>query len=181
MSRARREDSIIIEEYYTNPERFYKNLCKLARIVLHQHYNYVRPIELQEDLVEEAVVKAINLCLDGNFDPTRSSIRNYLYTGMRNEMQNIMYRRRNLIPVEEVRYTEEEAYKCDYQDALVIDDDLVYSICDKFFIRGNYHNLLIARLRKYGIDGEDTDLIPPKKPDKRLLDAIFAEYVWRAC
>jgi hypothetical protein len=92
-----------------------------------------------------------------------------------------MYRRRNLIPVEEVRYTEEEAYKCDYQDALVIDDDLVYRICDKFFIRGNYHNLLIARLRKYGIDGEDTDLIPPKKPDKRLLDAIFAEYVWRAC
>lgn len=181
MGRAKKEDSIIIEEYYTNPERFYRNLSKLAWIVLHQHYNYVRPVELQEDLVSEAIAKAIDLCLAGEFDPTRSTLRNYLYTGMRNEMQNIMYKRRNLIPVEEVRYTEEEAYANEYSEDPCINEDLIYEICDKFFIRGNYHNLLIARLRKYGIEGEDTDLEPPENPNPRLLDAMFAEYIWRAC
>lgn len=178
------EDTIVPEELYTNPERLLRNLTKLATIVLHQHYSYVREPMLQEDLVQEALVKAIDLIQANTFDSSRSSIRNYIYTGMRNQMQNYMSKRRHEVPVEEVRplldsYAESEVEEDLCTPDISINEDLVYSICDPFFALGCYHNPLIEKLRTLGFTGPLTDLEPPDVVDPLVLDALFTEYIWR--
>lgn len=180
MSRARKEDSIVLSEMTTNPDRFFGNLRKLAFIVLHNHYSFVRDQSLQEDLVSEAVLKAWDLLKSGVFDPTRSTVRNYCYSGMRNQMQNIVYKKCKEISVDEVIYTEDTAPDIDEESTkFSIDEDLVYSICDIFYRLGNYHDLLIGKLRAFGLHGDDTGLDKPDKPNDAVLNACFIEYLWR--
>ncbi len=179
MSRAKPEDTIVPSEYHTNPTRFYNNLRKLALIVLHNHYNFVRDYDTQEDLVSAAIMKAIDLCINGVFDPTRGNLRTYLYSGMRNEMQNYVYKKSKLVSVDEVYYDQETGHYDNY--AASINEDMVYRICDKFDRKGNYHNILIRALKQYGMEGDLVDdLEEVENPDPKIVDAIFCEYVWRA-
>lgn len=174
------EDSIIPEEYVTNPERFVRNITKLASIVLHQHYPFVRDKTMQEDLIQEAICKAIDLCKAGTFDSSRSSIRNYLYTGMRNQMQNLLSKWKREISVEEVRPVDEDIEEpAISSNDITIDEDLIYEICDPFYALGNYHNNLIRALCDMGFIGDMTDLDEVSEPSDFILQSMIIEYLWR--
>lgn len=88
---------------YFSPEDFFKdgevciteqgnkNLLTLCEVVMNTHYSYASPVD-KEDLKSVGVLKALELLHNGDFDATRSSLKNYLYTGMRNEMKNYLYK-----------------------------------------------------------------------------------------
>ena len=66
---------------------------KLSDIVVNRHYAKMNAID-KEEMKSLAVLKAIKLIKEGSFDCSKSSIKNYLYTGMRNEMSNFIYSKR---------------------------------------------------------------------------------------
>lgn len=68
-----------------------KDLYTLSEIVMNSHYSYASQDD-KEELKSVGVAKALDLLHNGNFDPSRSSLKNYLYTGMRNEMKNYLYK-----------------------------------------------------------------------------------------
>lgn len=76
-----------------------KNLMTLSEIVMNSHYSYA--VAEKEDLKSVGVFKALELLQSGSFDPTRSSLKNYLYTGMRNEMKNYLYKNGRDVAVED--------------------------------------------------------------------------------
>lgn len=184
MPRVNPEDTIVMEEMEKNPERLYANLRKLALIVLHCHYSFIRDESTQEDLISEAVSKAWELLASGTFDPKRSSIRNYCYSGMRNQMQNYVYKSTRSIAVPEVFDTLESCKSRDEESDIpynaYVDEDLLYLVCDKYYRLGCYHNSVIKYLFHLGIDGEMTDLEFPDKEDPIILNACINEYIWRS-
>lgn len=68
-----------------------KNMYDLCDIVIHKHFSYTDK-QTREDLVSTGMLKMMELLSQNKFDPTRSSLKNYLYTGVRNEMKNYLYR-----------------------------------------------------------------------------------------
>ena len=81
-------------------EEGYEDIMDLADIVIAKHFYLNSDID-KEDLKSIGILKVLELLNEGNFDPTRSSLKNYCYTGMRNEMKNHLYRSEKLIPVED--------------------------------------------------------------------------------
>lgn len=77
------------------------DLYDLANIVFMKHFAFVGEAD-RMDYVQEAVLKAISLIEGKVFDPSRGSLRNYLYTGMRNQMTNYRYSFKREIPAEEI-------------------------------------------------------------------------------
>ena len=78
----------------------YKNIIDLANIVLNVHYSYVSSVD-REDLTQTGILKCLDLLNKNDFDASRSSLKNYLYTGVRNEMRNYLYRTSKEILVED--------------------------------------------------------------------------------
>lgn len=77
-----------------------EQLMQLSEIVLNKHYSFVSSYD-RDDLKSEAVIKAIELIKEEKFDHNKSSLKNFLYTGMRNAMQNYLYHNKKEIPQEE--------------------------------------------------------------------------------
>lgn len=75
----------------SSEDRYVERLTKLATIVLNKHFSYV-PACVKEDLIQCAVIKAYQMTIQGNFNEKKGTWRNFLYTGMRNEMTNYLYR-----------------------------------------------------------------------------------------
>lgn len=75
-------------------------LRKLSEIVANRHYSRV-PAQTKEDIISEGVVKGMALLEEGRFDRNITSLKNYLYTGMRNQQQNFLFRSRKEIPSED--------------------------------------------------------------------------------
>jgi len=99
----------------------YSELRKLAEIVLNTHYANANPSD-KDDLVSVGVLKGLELIVKGQFDANRASLKNYVYTGMRNEMTNYLYRNKKEIVLEEFygfystdRVEEDAFFKLDYQ------------------------------------------------------------------
>lgn len=89
------------KEYFpTITDQGVKDLYKLAEIVLNCHFNYVSYSE-RDDLTSVAILKAISFLKESEFDPERSSLKNVLYTAMRNEMKNTLYRLSKDTPVDD--------------------------------------------------------------------------------
>lgn len=80
-------------------EQAVNNLMMLSEIVMNTHYSYAR--SEKDDLRSVGVSKALSLLEIGTFDPKRSSLKNYLYTGMRNEMKNYLYKLGREVPVDD--------------------------------------------------------------------------------
>ena len=82
------------------------DIVKLANIVFNKHFFYFgkNPFD-REDMIQESVVGALLLLKQGTFDPSRSSLKNYLYTKMRNEMQNFVYRNKKEVLLDELQET----------------------------------------------------------------------------
>lgn len=97
-----------VVKLFVDPKDFYpevtdqgvKDLYKLAEIVMNCHFTYVSYND-REDLTSVAILKAISFIKESEFDPTRSSLKNVLYTAMRNEMKNTLYRMSKDTPVDD--------------------------------------------------------------------------------
>jgi len=76
------------------------DIRQLAEIVCYKHYSYV-DYHKRQDLISEGILKAVELICQGDFSPDRGALKNYLYTGMRNQMQNYLYGSKREFPVEE--------------------------------------------------------------------------------
>lgn len=72
----------------------YENLSDLASRVYGRYY--LGYSSYKDDLIQEAVLKGWTLIDEGNFDSSRSSIYNYLFTGMRNQMTNYLKKIRDV-------------------------------------------------------------------------------------
>lgn len=77
-----------------------QDLIKLAEIVCNSHYGFADST-VKEDLQQVGLLKALEWLHDNDFDPTRSSLKNVLYTAMRNEMKNFMYRNTKDTPTDD--------------------------------------------------------------------------------
>lgn len=77
-----------------------KNMYDLCDIIIHKHFFYT-PAQVREDLISTGILKMMELLSKGDFDPSRSSLKNYLYTGVRNEMKNYLYRNSKEISVDD--------------------------------------------------------------------------------
>lgn len=114
----------------------YANLNDLCDIVLNVHYSYVLPVD-REDLVSVGVIKALELLKAGCFDVERSSLKNYLYTGIRNEMKNYIYKNRGKDTVVDdeilTGINEDKINSIDYtDDTITISDEMLKPYLDRF-------------------------------------------------
>lgn len=61
----------------------------IVEVVVNSYF-YWADATLREDLMQEGYLKAYELLRAGNYDPNQS-LRNYLFTGIRNAMTNLSY------------------------------------------------------------------------------------------
>ena len=86
-----------VEDFYTEDFKFrltengYKNICNLCDIVMARHF-YSNPAFDKEDLKQVGLYKALSLLQRSNYNPKKASLFNYLYTGIRNEIHNYVYK-----------------------------------------------------------------------------------------
>lgn len=71
------------------PQTAMDDLEKLITVVLNKHFSKVSPSK-KDDLKQLGWYKVFKTLRAGGFDPSRSSLKNYLYTGIRNEMGNFL-------------------------------------------------------------------------------------------
>lgn len=155
----------------------YEMVENIVQVVYYTHYNYNSDPELKKDLMQVGFLKAYELLNNGNYDPNLS-LRNFLYTGIRNEMHNTLYHLgkiqtvslddgldvyENIIGYEQVReYTVEES--------------TVKEVCDKFIAHGDYYPIVCNYLLKIGIlDGEKQEVC---EVDNDLTEGIITLTLW---
>lgn len=135
----------------------YEDLRTLCDIVLNTHYSYVLPVD-REDLISVGMVKCLDLLRKSGFDSKRSSLKNYLYTGIRNEMKNYLYRSRKEVIEDDdilIGINEDKSVSIEDSDSLVhINPDIVESISKRIreFPRGE----VLSTLRYMGFDVEES-------------------------
>lgn len=151
-----------------------ENLCE---VVLNTHYSYIRDPDLREDLKQEGYIKALELIKRGNYAPNHN-LRTYLYTGIRNEMRNFLY-----------RDNRDSWYEIDlnccgsYQMETTfyeLDYDLIYRICNKYRLYGDYRLLVIKYFRDLGLTVHAPKLVNKiEEPIEAVLQAIIGEIIWQ--
>lgn len=152
-----------------------EELRKLCEIVLNNHYAYVAYCD-REDLVAEGMLKCIELLRKGTFDPNRASLKNFLYTGIRNEMGNYLYRHKKEIPIEEFfgvsASPEEMSITVDYRRI----EEFV-----KPFNRGvDYTPWVIDRLEDLGFDVQrKPQRIQRQDPTHNLTGKLVCMVLWK--
>lgn len=89
-----------------------KYIMNLVEVVRNKHFDLYP--QYKEEFLSvglEKVLKVLNMDI---FDPSKGSLKNFLYTGIRNEMGNFLYHRKkdvvtDTLPVEVVRATDVES------------------------------------------------------------------------
>lgn len=154
-----------MSENINSVEAMIKNI---VTVVFRIHFYYVTNIDLEQDLKQEGYLKAYELLANGNYDPNKN-LRTFIYTGVRNAMTNYMYhdRKENHSDIEDMTgpekynpnltlddywkgkmfYTDEDNMGYDYD----IDLDIVYEVCNKYLMFGDYTDLILNELSKVGI------------------------------
>ena len=136
-------------------ERGEQNLLTLCEVVMNTHYSYALSTD-KEDLKSVGILKALELLHNGDFDPSRSTLKNYLYTGMRNEMKNYLYKTGKdvvvddeiLLGINEDKHSSIE----DSMDYVDISDSLITKALGKLVRNEDTMNKIKASLKCMGFD-----------------------------
>ena len=144
-------------------EELPEKLQDLASIVYTRHY-YANTSE-REDLLSTGVLKAYELLAAGHWDRSRGSLLNFLYSGMRNEMHNYLYRNKNKREVCYEDFHNESVTDSYFEaDFISIPRCVIDSVCKEFRIYGNIEGFVAKHLKKNGFvvsiserGGEDND------------------------
>lgn len=167
----------------------------VVTVVLKIHFYYITNYDLIQDLTQEGYLKAYELLADGNYDPNKN-LRTFIYTGVRNAMTNYIYHNKkethtaletitnpNWQNYEKVTldgYWKNKVYNeaDDYVSTYDIDLSIVYEVCDKYSMFGDYLDIILKELKKIGIYSG-----PISKPTIVCIDtvkeAILGEVFWK--
>lgn len=168
-----------IEDFYGEEmnvrvtEQGAKNLMTLSEIVMNSHYSYATD---KEDLKSVGVKKALDLLYNGGFDPSRSSLKNYLYTGMRNEMKNYLYKNSRDVPVDdEILLGINQSYE-DPTDGtyglLVVDDSEIRRALGRLFNEERF-NKVRASLNSIGFTTTSKEFVRYREVDKEVALVLW--------
>lgn len=157
----------------------YEMIENIVQVVFYSYYNYIKDPELKADLFQIGYLKAYELLNNGNYDPTMS-FRNFIYTGVRNEMHNALYHinKMKTVDLEQLdKYDNIVGYHetGDYN----VEIDYVREICETFNRYGNYFPTVANYLINIGvIEGkklkEDRDSL-----DDKMLEGIITLVLWK--
>lgn len=150
----------------------------IVQVVFYTYYNYVKDPELKADLFQIGYLKAYELLNNGNYDPTMS-FRNFIYTGVRNEMHNALYHINKMQTVDldlldkydnVIGYHETGDYN--------IELDFVKSLCNQFRRQGDYFPSVTNYLIDIGIVEHPKLKENREKLDEKMLEGIIAYVLW---
>ena len=154
----------------------YDMVSNIVQVVFYTHYSYITDPELKKDLMQTGFLKAYELLNNGNYDPTMS-LRNFLYTGIRNEIHNTLYHLGKIPTVSlegldmydnVVGYHQVREYE--------VETDVVRSVCSKFKRFGDYFPIVCNYLISLGIldmkESETTEV------NDSLTDSIITLTLW---
>ena len=163
-------------------EQVTEEIQELAEIVYNNHYTYKKGYD-REDLIMEGIRKGIEMIKSGRYNPDYGApLRNFIYTGMRNEMTNYLYSKKKEYPVEEF-YGDQKIAPEIYVDTYEVSFNDIEDICRVFRRRwGDYKKLLIDSLEDMGFEIEDVDnddLEEREDYDKKVLERMVVLAVWR--
>ena len=156
----------------------------IVEVVVNSYFYWVSDAAFKQDLMQEGYLKAYELLRTGNYDPNQS-LRNYLYTGVRNAMTNLNYHNNkekhssydlyndnielNDYNTNEL-FIQHEVY-VDYN----IDLDTIKKSCDKF--NSNYFGNVIEYFNTIGMcDCNNYQKI--EKPNNIVLKSIIVDVMW---
>lgn len=129
----------------------YEMVENIVNVVFYTHYSYITNPELKKDLLQTGFLKAYELLNNGNYDPTMS-LRNFLYTGIRNELHNTLY---HLGKIPTVSLDTLDVYEnvIGYHQVkeYSVEEELVKKVCDKFKDYGDYFPIVANYLINIGI------------------------------
>lgn len=170
----------------------------IVEVVLNIHFNYIKDPEMRKDLMQEGYLKAYELLADGNYDPSKN-LRTFIYTGVRNAMTNYRYHHnkedhmslsetldnntwmRSFNNVQDVSkeidgwYYDSENENIEYE----IDVDIVYRVCNKYLMFGDYTNYILNRLNSLGVHNK-TYIVPNDFNHIDFVeDCIIGEVLWK--
>ena len=142
------------------------------------HFYYIRDAYLKEDLKQEGYLKAYELLSTGNYDPNKS-LRNYLFTGVRNAMTNYMYHAKKDM------HTSLDTFECnidapcgDFCDYEIAGDIILLS-CKKYMEYGNYFNIVVDYFNGIGLKINRIEgLVGPTIVNNMIFKAIVAGVIW---
>ena len=146
----------------------------IVEVVLNTHYNYITDEDTRLDLMQEGYLKAYELLKTGTYDPRRN-LRNYLYTGVRNAMQNYLYhdRKEDHQDLEDVEmFIEGESVT-----EVRVNMKTVAKICEKYDSYGDYRPVALKYLKEINLyEG----IIPrfKGKVDSVVASALKCEILW---
>jgi len=167
----------------------------VVTVVFRIHFYYIRDPELEMDLKQEGYLKAYELLAAGNYDPSKN-LRTFIYTGVRNAMTNYMYHhnKENHIDLDTITSQMWQRYESitmdnywegkifynndSIRDKYEIDLPIIFEICDKYSMFGDYTNIIINELCKLGIYQEPVKVDKNFKPVPLIKDAILAEIIY---
>lgn len=146
----------------------------IVEVVLNTHYNYITDEDTRLDLMQEGYLKAYELLKTGTYDPRRN-LRNYLYTGVRNAMQNYLYhdRKEDHQDLEDVEIYLESGNTGEVR----VNMTQVDYICNKYKSYGDYRPVALRYLKEINL----YEGIIPKfqgTPDNVVTCAIKCEILW---
>lgn len=167
----------------------------VVTVVFRIHFYYVTNYDLEQDLKQEGYLKAYELLAQGNYDPNKN-LRTFIYTGVRNAMTNYMYhhKKESHEALETITsqtwqgyekvtldgfwkgkiYNEDTEDDVDYK----IDLAIVYEVCSKYQVFGDYLNTILYELKNLGLYSgkiEQSNIIEIPL----IKEAILGEIFWK--
>lgn len=177
-------------EFNNSVEAMIENI---VTVVFRIHFYYVNNEDLENDLKQEGYLKAYSLLKEGNYDPTKN-LRTFIYTGVRNAMTNYMYhtKKESHEDLDTVSSPAWQSYKditmdsywdgkLFYNDTITmdsVDDNIVFSVCEKYKMFGNYIYVVLNEFNKMGIYNNHFNIAPDFKINTFIKDSIIGEILW---
>lgn len=156
----------------------YEMVENIVNVVFYTHYSYITNPELKKDLMQTGYLKAYELLNNGNYDPTMS-LRNFLYTGIRNEIHNTLYHL-NKIPTVSLEGLDVYENVVGYYQVreYSVETEVVKSVCDKFKKHGDYFPTVANYLIKLGILDSKKYNEEGIEYDPTLRDGVITLTLW---
>lgn len=162
----------------TEQTSIYEMIENIVQVVFYTHYSYIKDKELKEDLFQIGYLKAYELLNNGNYDPSQS-FRNFIYTGVRNEMHNTLYHI-NKVSLVNLDVLDKYDNIIGYHETGEYSIELQYvkKLCDQFIRQGNYFPSVANYLINLGIVESPKLEEDRSKLDKKMLEGITTLVLW---
>lgn len=167
----------------------------IVTVVFRIHFYYIKDQDLEMDLKQEGYLKAYELLATGNYDPSKN-LRTFIYTGVRNAMTNYMYHhnKESHVDLETITSQMWQRYenvtmdgywegKIFYNNESIknkyeIDLSIIYDICDKYKMFGDYFNIVINELHNLGVCNLKLEVDKNFKYNNFIKNSIIGEIIY---